>query len=242
MRPTPWRMTESFDLLIRGGVCATPNGIAPADVGVKGGRIAAIGALGARQGGGGVRGQGASRPARRHRHPGAFPRARQRAQGRPGKRQPRGGPGRRHRRLRDAQHRSADHDARRHRGQARPRRRADALRLRVLCRGHAGQCRRAGGAGAAARRLRRQGVSRLVHRHAAARPRGCDPGGAEGRHAAHGRSFRRRSAAQGAQSIWPCAATCAPIRSGAMPKRRAPPPSACCAWRGRRAGACMCCM
>ena len=38
-------MTESFDLLIRGGVVATPNGIAPADVGVKGGRIAAIGSL-----------------------------------------------------------------------------------------------------------------------------------------------------------------------------------------------------
>ena len=38
-------MTESFDLLIRGGVVATPNGIAPADVGVKAGRIAAIGSL-----------------------------------------------------------------------------------------------------------------------------------------------------------------------------------------------------
>ncbi|MDE2134111.1 MAG: dihydroorotase [Alphaproteobacteria bacterium] len=39
-------MTESFDLLIRGGVCVTPNGIAPADIGVRGGRIAAVGALG----------------------------------------------------------------------------------------------------------------------------------------------------------------------------------------------------
>jgi dihydroorotase len=39
-------MKESFDLLIRGGVVATPNGIAPADVGVIGGRIAAVGALG----------------------------------------------------------------------------------------------------------------------------------------------------------------------------------------------------
>lgn len=36
----------SFDLLIRGGVVATPNGIAQADVGVTGGRIAAIGSLG----------------------------------------------------------------------------------------------------------------------------------------------------------------------------------------------------
>ena len=36
-----------YDLLIRGGTVATPNGIAPADVGVIGGRIAAIGALSA---------------------------------------------------------------------------------------------------------------------------------------------------------------------------------------------------
>lgn len=38
-------MRESFELLIRGGIVATPNGIAPADVGVIGGRIAAIGSL-----------------------------------------------------------------------------------------------------------------------------------------------------------------------------------------------------
>lgn len=38
-------MTESFDLLVRGGVAATPNGIAPADIGVIGGRIAAIGSF-----------------------------------------------------------------------------------------------------------------------------------------------------------------------------------------------------
>jgi dihydroorotase len=38
-------MKETFDLLIRGGTVATPNGIAPADVGVIAGRIAAIGAL-----------------------------------------------------------------------------------------------------------------------------------------------------------------------------------------------------
>src|SRR4051812_38990693 len=39
-------MSESFDLLIRGGIVATSNGIAPADIGVIGGRIAALGALG----------------------------------------------------------------------------------------------------------------------------------------------------------------------------------------------------
>src|SRR5271169_1983564 len=38
-------MSQPFDLLIRSGTVATPNGIAPADVGVIAGRIAAIGAL-----------------------------------------------------------------------------------------------------------------------------------------------------------------------------------------------------
>lgn len=38
-------MAESFDLLIQGGVVATTNGISEADVGVKAGRIAAIGSL-----------------------------------------------------------------------------------------------------------------------------------------------------------------------------------------------------
>jgi len=38
-------MKETFDLLIRGGTIATPNGIAQGDVGVIGGRIAAIGSL-----------------------------------------------------------------------------------------------------------------------------------------------------------------------------------------------------
>jgi dihydroorotase len=36
---------EAYDLLIRGGMCATPNGIAPADVAVRDGKIAAIGSL-----------------------------------------------------------------------------------------------------------------------------------------------------------------------------------------------------
>lgn len=38
-------MAESYDLIVRGGVTATPNGIAAADVAVRGGRIAAIGAI-----------------------------------------------------------------------------------------------------------------------------------------------------------------------------------------------------
>jgi dihydroorotase len=38
-------MTESYDLIIRGGTTATPGGIVAADVAVRGGRIAAIGAI-----------------------------------------------------------------------------------------------------------------------------------------------------------------------------------------------------
>src|SRR5437868_13943440 len=39
------RPDQGFDLLIRGGTVATPNGITPADVGVIAGRIAAIGSF-----------------------------------------------------------------------------------------------------------------------------------------------------------------------------------------------------
>ncbi len=35
-------MSERYDLIVRGGTVATPNGIAPGDVAVTGGRIAAI--------------------------------------------------------------------------------------------------------------------------------------------------------------------------------------------------------
>lgn len=38
-------MSEAFDLLIQGGTCVTPAGVVEADIGVKDGRIAAIGAL-----------------------------------------------------------------------------------------------------------------------------------------------------------------------------------------------------
>ena len=38
-------MTEAFDLLIRGGTSVTPCGVVAADIGVRGGRIAAIGTL-----------------------------------------------------------------------------------------------------------------------------------------------------------------------------------------------------
>jgi dihydroorotase len=38
-------VSETYDLIIRGGVTATPNGIAAADVAIRNGRIAAIGAV-----------------------------------------------------------------------------------------------------------------------------------------------------------------------------------------------------
>jgi dihydroorotase len=38
-------MTQSLDLLIRGGICATPSGVTEADIGIVDGRIAAIGSL-----------------------------------------------------------------------------------------------------------------------------------------------------------------------------------------------------
>ena len=38
-------MSESFDLVIRGGVCATSMGLLSADVGIRGSRIAALGSL-----------------------------------------------------------------------------------------------------------------------------------------------------------------------------------------------------
>ena len=44
-------MTERYDLIVKGGTVATPSGIAPGDVAVAGGRIAAIRAPGGALGG-----------------------------------------------------------------------------------------------------------------------------------------------------------------------------------------------
>ena len=38
-------MTKTFDLILRGGTCVSHRGIAPADIGVRNGRIAEIGSL-----------------------------------------------------------------------------------------------------------------------------------------------------------------------------------------------------
>jgi dihydroorotase len=42
-------MTDRFDLIVRGGICVLPEKTAPADIGVRNGRIATIGALKAAQ-------------------------------------------------------------------------------------------------------------------------------------------------------------------------------------------------
>ena len=101
-------MDPAFDLILRGGTVATPGGLASADVGVRSGRIVAIGDLGdeCRRPGAAVRRP--ARAARRHRHPGALPRAGSGAQGGPRHRHRRGGAGRRHRGVRDAEHQAAD--------------------------------------------------------------------------------------------------------------------------------------
>ena len=39
-------MPDNFDLILTSGQVATPNGLESCDIGVKGGRIAALGALG----------------------------------------------------------------------------------------------------------------------------------------------------------------------------------------------------
>jgi dihydroorotase len=38
-------MAETYDLIVRGGIAATPNGVAPADIAVRDGRIAAVGRI-----------------------------------------------------------------------------------------------------------------------------------------------------------------------------------------------------
>ena len=92
---------------------STMTARAERDIGVRGGRIAAIGDLSRGRGRRAIDCRGPAHPARRHRHPGAFPRAGARPQGRSGDRLARRRPGRRHRRLRDAQHQPADHQRRR---------------------------------------------------------------------------------------------------------------------------------
>ena len=103
-------MTGTFDTILKGGTVVNHDGEGLARRRRHGGRIAAIGV--ARPG---VcrrddRLPRPARPAGRDRHPGAFPRAGPDAQGRPRNRLARRRDGRRHRRVRNAEHQSADRD------------------------------------------------------------------------------------------------------------------------------------
>ncbi len=95
----------------RAAIVVNQDGEGARDLGVRGGPHRRdrrpVRGLG-RQGG---RLHGPAYPARRDRHPGAFPRARRDPQGRPRIRLAQRGDGRRHRRVRDAEHRSAHHHA-----------------------------------------------------------------------------------------------------------------------------------
>ena len=98
-------MAESYDLILKGGTVVNQDGEGVRDLAIAGGRIAAIGDVG-------VVGRRDDRlprpacPAGRDRQPRAFPRARPDPQGGPGNRLARRGAGRRHRGVRDAQHRA----------------------------------------------------------------------------------------------------------------------------------------
>ena len=83
------------------------------DIGVRGGRIAAIGNLVAASAGEMIDAKGLHVLPGVIDTPGAFPRAGPGAQGRPGDRQPRRRDRRRHGRVRDAQHQAADDHGRR---------------------------------------------------------------------------------------------------------------------------------
>ena len=102
------------------------------------------------------------------------------AQGGPRDGLARRGARRRHRGVRDAQHRSADDDRGGARRQGEARERPDALRLRLLGRRDARQCRRHRRARAPARRGGDQGVHGLLDRQAAGRRRRGRAGDPEG--------------------------------------------------------------
>ena len=115
-------MTHSFDLIVKGGTVVNHDGIGVRDIGVRRRPDRRRSATCRRPRRRDDRCRGPARAAGRDRHPGALPRAGAGAQGGPGDRQPRRGAGRRHGRVRDAQHQAADdlgRDARRQGGAAR---------------------------------------------------------------------------------------------------------------------------
>ena len=103
-------MAQTFDLILSGGTVVNHDGVGLRDVGVRDGLIAEIGDLGAASAGERIDCARPARPAGRDRQPGAFPRARPDPQGGPRDGLARRRARRRHRRVRDAEHRPADDD------------------------------------------------------------------------------------------------------------------------------------
>ena len=213
-------MTQTFDTIFRGGIVVNQDGEGARDVGVSGGRIAAIGDLSKASAGEIVDCTRPAHPARRDRHPGAFPRARRHPQGRSGIRVAQRGDGRRHRRVRNAEYRSAHHHARGAGRQGQARAPSHALRLCVLHRRHLRQLQTSAGMGAAARLLRRQGVHGLVDRLAAGRQRRGPAQHPEGDPPPRLVPCRGRGAAERAQVSAGRGRSVARIRSGATRKPR----------------------
>jgi hypothetical protein len=100
---------ETFDRIFKGGTVVNQDGEGLRDVGVTDGRIVTIGNLDADQAGDVIDCTGSAHPARRDRQPGAFPRARCRAQRESGNRVTRRRYGRGDLRVRNAQHQPDHH-------------------------------------------------------------------------------------------------------------------------------------
>ena len=115
-------MTQRFDTILKSGTIVNQDGEGVGDIGISGwpDRGARLARPGLRRRG--DRLHGPAHPARRDRHPGAFPRAGPDPQGRSRNRLAQRGDGRRHRGVRDAEHQSADRHRRdlHRQGEARP--------------------------------------------------------------------------------------------------------------------------
>ena len=218
-------MPRHFDLILAGATVVNQDGVARATSASRDGKIAEIGDLYARRGGRADRLPRAARPARRDRQPGAFPRAGPDPQGGPRDRLARRGARRRDGGVRDAQHRPADDLGRGARRQGRARDRPHALRLRLLGRRHARQCRRHPRTRAPAGRGGDQGVHGLVDRHAAGRRRRRRAGDPQADAPPRRLPQRGRGAAR--SSARTCASPAIPPRipSGATRSRRCAAPS-----------------
>ena len=136
----------------------------------------------------------------------------------------------------------ADHERRGLGGEGKGRHRAHALRLCLLRRRDARQCRRARRARAPAGSGRRQGVPRLIDRRSPRRRRG--DARAHSRHDQPARLVPRRGRgkAQRARRAPARGRSFEPSPNGAIRKRRSPRPNGCCGSRHARASACTCSM